>query len=598
MTSNTLRPPINLQPRAKADPTSDTSRLDAISGSTPQTSRASSPSPAPRRKTPTSSKDTTSDKATVSLIRRTLCAHHTHSGTGTSGNASKPLEELLPPLTSSNDVDLQLYAFLAIIIREFVHPWYSKITPDSVFVDEIVQIVAHCTRAIEERLRKVDLENLFLDRVPQLLDAHFTAYRTSHRPLHPPPLRLSPRYAYHALHPHPALSPVPDQSIPSSIHEQERNEVVYRHALVQRALIILLPAEDLENDCLRTLVGEILGEMILGKAIAGRVCEGRLWWDGITKLVEVLQAQLLNNRAGENDKGVRRADSSNDSGVVSGPKEASALTFRRGTTPTHDQQRMFTANFAWRILQYGYVALCSLRFMITALGSSQGPALRSSKSSPINKSQVRPPYTAPLQQRRHVRQARKPPFSLLVFPTISNALDLPSRMPWLTGALQLLQWLLPSGPGLLGNVDGLLKRHIPPHLPSLLFNLRIVLFPNNTVPPASEPAATSASATRPDSSSPSAAELGADDVSSSALAARSHCARTILGALPPLLRNTYFGTNDASAQQKDLEETVLEPLGGGSGAGDPWVLRHLVYAIVECVLLEVLPELGEHDGQL
>jgi hypothetical protein len=78
----------------------------------------------------------------------------------------------LPPLTSRNDVDLQLYALIAIILREFVQNWYAKITPDETFVAEIVQIIAHITRALEQRLRKVDLESLLFDELPELLDRH------------------------------------------------------------------------------------------------------------------------------------------------------------------------------------------------------------------------------------------------------------------------------------------------------------------------------------------------------------------------------------------------------------------------------------------
>jgi hypothetical protein len=69
-------------------------------------------------------------------------------------------------------VDLQLYAFISIIIREFVQTWYSRITPDQMFVEEVVKIIAHCTRALEQRLRKVDLESLLLDELPELLEAH------------------------------------------------------------------------------------------------------------------------------------------------------------------------------------------------------------------------------------------------------------------------------------------------------------------------------------------------------------------------------------------------------------------------------------------
>lgn len=83
-----------------------------------------------------------------------------------------PIEDLLPPLTSRNDVDLQLYALLAVVLRDFVQAWYNKITPDDSFVDETVHIIAHCTRALEQRLRKVDLESLLFDEIPDLLDRH------------------------------------------------------------------------------------------------------------------------------------------------------------------------------------------------------------------------------------------------------------------------------------------------------------------------------------------------------------------------------------------------------------------------------------------
>lgn len=113
--------------------------------------------------------DPLSDRATASLIRRVLCPEQQlDKGRDTSTS----IEDLLPPLTSRNDVDLQLYALIAIILREYVQKWYNKITPDETFVAETVQIIAHCTRALEQRLRKVDLESLLFDEIPDLLDKH------------------------------------------------------------------------------------------------------------------------------------------------------------------------------------------------------------------------------------------------------------------------------------------------------------------------------------------------------------------------------------------------------------------------------------------
>lgn len=116
------------------------------------------------------------DEATIQYIKRVLCVSPAQPGSpeSISNNEvdSKTLEELLPPLTSSNDVDIQLYAIIAIILNQFVQSWYNRITPNHDFTAEILQMIAHCTRGIEQRLRYVDLEELLLDEIPLVLIAH------------------------------------------------------------------------------------------------------------------------------------------------------------------------------------------------------------------------------------------------------------------------------------------------------------------------------------------------------------------------------------------------------------------------------------------
>jgi hypothetical protein len=108
-----------------------------------------------------------SGQSTEALIRRVLCPL-------SRGGLSeiRPLDQLLPPLTSSNEVDLQLYAIVAIVMRDFVYSWYAKITPDQSFVEEVIRIVAHCTRDLEQRLRRIDLELLLLHEIPDLVVSH------------------------------------------------------------------------------------------------------------------------------------------------------------------------------------------------------------------------------------------------------------------------------------------------------------------------------------------------------------------------------------------------------------------------------------------
>lgn len=151
------------------------SSADNLVGMDPLASKPTptpTPTPQPQRRAARPGPvDFLSDRATAALVRRTLCAQQ-HAPGDRGRNTPTPIQDLLPPLTSRNDVDLQLYALISIVLREFVQAWYSKITPDETFVAEIVQIIAHCTRALEQRLRKVDLESLLFDELPELLDTH------------------------------------------------------------------------------------------------------------------------------------------------------------------------------------------------------------------------------------------------------------------------------------------------------------------------------------------------------------------------------------------------------------------------------------------
>ncbi|KAL8854865.1 MAG: hypothetical protein Q9221_000371 [Calogaya cf. arnoldii] len=168
MTQPLLRPPTTLQPRLKANPTSSSSSIASQIVKTPQQSRAPSPS-GTRQATSTrpSPTPTASEKVNVALIRRVLCPQQTSIADDT-----WPIDELLPPLSSSNEVDLQIYTIIAIVVKELVYSWYGKITPDQAFVEEVVRIIAHCTRAVEGRLRKIHLESLLLDEIPDLVEAH------------------------------------------------------------------------------------------------------------------------------------------------------------------------------------------------------------------------------------------------------------------------------------------------------------------------------------------------------------------------------------------------------------------------------------------
>ena len=181
MTTEPLRPPLpsHLQPNAKTSSTAKSSQLSAVANATPVASRNSSRiRPVKERDTRTpSGNDGTSQQATLLLIRRILAPETGHANEGRA--TPRPIEDVLPPLTSSNEVDLQLYAIIAIVIKEFVNAWYTKITPDHLFVEEVVHIIAHCTRALEGRLRQNDIAEIVLDEIPALVQRHVLCKRAS-----------------------------------------------------------------------------------------------------------------------------------------------------------------------------------------------------------------------------------------------------------------------------------------------------------------------------------------------------------------------------------------------------------------------------------
>ncbi|KAF5692491.1 hypothetical protein FDENT_2855 [Fusarium denticulatum] len=378
--------------------------------------------------------DPLSDRATSLLIRRTLCSPQLGEK---SRDSQVPIDELLPPLTSRNDVDLQLYALLAIVMREFVQSWYSKITTDEHFVSEILHIIAHCSRALEQRFRKVDLESLVLDEIPDLLDKHITSYRISHSPIARQPVEVDPREAYHAMCPLPHLAPVPHPDYPDTISDQKENEALYRQLLVQGVLAILLPTEDLENPCLMSLVEQIFSELIIGNVIANKASQPWMLYEGIC-----ITARVLRQRK---DQGVVVAETQNDGG---GPKVD--VKGRRSWSV----RSMFLA-----VIQLGMLVVASLRFITTALVmASSLPA----RATPLDEKEALLDHDK--SPPKSFDPVKAPILSCRVWTCLGNLFELSLRMPWLDGFLSLLQYGAVNGPGRIAGHDGPIDRQYSPRM--------------------------------------------------------------------------------------------------------------------------------------
>ena len=229
---------------------------------------------------------------------------------------------------------------------------------------------------------------------------------------------------YHNLIPHPAFSPVPLDSL-SVADEQLSNETAYRQLLIQGVLAVLLLTEDLGNACLRTLVADIIGEMILGNAVSGKACEGWLIWEGIMKIVENVKARVEPKATGKEIE-VDTRSRLEKFGLLTEREEESK-------PKTQQSRSSVVSEIFWRLLQYGYLAFITVRFVILGLAAASSGAPRSPTVSGTTG-----PDIAQDVSTIH-KTAKRPILSYKIFSLIALILELSDRMPWLSGSLCLAQ---------------------------------------------------------------------------------------------------------------------------------------------------------------
>lgn len=278
------------------------------------------------------------------------------------------------------------------------------------------------------------------------------AYRLAKQQSHLSGLSTSHQTLYHELNAHPGLSPVPDRTDPDTVTAQCENEAVYRHLLANGTLAVLLPTEDLENSSLRTLLGDILADLILGKEVAGRICEGWFFWEVITKLASVARYHEDEDRQSSKDSVTSQLE---QFGLLSTPDES--------TNSQPDAQSRFTV-WIWNVLQSIYFGYLALRFIATGLfrvASDPGQVS-------LHGSRVSGPAATPGLPTKHDADStpssvdgaagKRPILEYRLCSMVSQLLRLSQKMPWLSGLLALFQHLILAGPGRLGYVDGVLDR--------------------------------------------------------------------------------------------------------------------------------------------
>jgi len=361
---------------------------------------------------------------------------------------------------------------------------------------------------------------------------------------------------------------------------QSNNEAAYRQLTVYGILAVLLPTEDLDNGCLTSLVGQIFSEMILGGGIGGKACEPWLLWEGIMKIAEVIQ-----NRPPKSESQVHNDMSDPDAPIPHSLDVTEAGT--KFSTWGCTIQKTFTL-----VLQYLFLAFAAIRTMIIAIATSSSLPSRISHMGKITGStSPREDNSEPQMNSEAASGSRPLPFkqpilTMKLWSCVSTLLDMETRMPWLSATISLLQWGAITGPGKVGDTDGMidkiLSHQIHTHLldPSLLAPLlrttRLALFPNNTLAPARVP--------------PTPAET---------VLIRRKCAEAILALIPIPVRDVYFGSGTGAGTDKNAKEMAKEERHIKEVEdildvfGDVYCNKHLLYAVVELIVIRLIPELAE-----
>lgn len=165
-----------------------------------------------------------------------------------------PPDAPYPPLFSP-ELDAEFYDFIALALRAYVSPWWSKLSRyDKELLPEINRILVHVIRVLESRLHNTDLALLLLRDFPVILTQHYRDYRNASS-------KRSSSYAnggsysiphlFHQSQPHMALSP--DGTI---------NEDYYRQIL-DHLLRVSLPPADYAAEAERYIIREAILKVVL-----------------------------------------------------------------------------------------------------------------------------------------------------------------------------------------------------------------------------------------------------------------------------------------------------------------------------------------------
>ena len=198
---------------------------------------------------------------------------------------SEATETLLPPLTSSNTLDVSIYALFALLLKNFVYSWYTDkldLGGRDSFTKELVYLLAHISRELQSRITKYDDEfvKLLILDIPYLVGKHIQS--------------IDMALCYVAREVDSEETEGIDAILVERWCQANAEELddpdmryAYRQLLVDNITRLILPHENVESRISHEFVVSLLDGIVL-KSVIDSFADNFVIWDLIGKISKTL----------------------------------------------------------------------------------------------------------------------------------------------------------------------------------------------------------------------------------------------------------------------------------------------------------------------
>lgn len=196
-------------------------------------------------------------------------------------------------------------------------------------------------------------------------------------------------------------------------------------------------------------MGDIIADLIIGQAVAGKVCEGWFLHETIIKVINIINERIQPKATGQELRQETKTRLEKFGLLNNEDDEKSAQ-------PSANSQSIVSVWF-WQILQGVFFAILTIRFIFRGLSQAGSTPHRSSKRFDVSAS---PTTTKGIDDddQEETYEIIRPVLGYSLYGTVATVLRLTNRMPWLTSTFIFLQHMLLQGFGQIAAPNSVLDR--------------------------------------------------------------------------------------------------------------------------------------------